>query len=79
MGARREEQEDRRRVVAESGKAREGRRKARGGGALKGEDRKRECGGVEDEEMEAWGRRGDGEHGRSNWGGGLSSQEPQKI
>lgn len=28
--------------------------------------------------MEAWGGRGDGEHGRSDWGGGLSSQEPQK-
>lgn len=64
--------------MAESGKARAGRRKAKGGGALKGEDRKRECGGVEDEEMEAWDRRGDGEHGRSNWGGGLSSQEPKK-
>ena len=34
--------------------------------------------GVEDAETEAWGRRGDGGHGRSNCGGGLSSQEPQQ-
>lgn len=75
MGARREEQEDRRRVVAESGKARR-ETKGQGRRCIK-KKTVTECGRVEDEEMEAQGRGAMGNM-EGQIGVGASSQEPQK-